>query len=147
MCECAAFPKNQEAERELVRETDLMQLAVDDIGTSGRYDTRDDFTVVTQPFFNKTYLPRIVSLISVCRSLDLSRERACALSLSLSLSLSLCQSPSLSLSVSVTISASVFLYLSLCLSQLHSVSVRVSLALALSLAHFPLLLSLQTSWG
>ena len=71
LCECAAFPKNQEAERDLVHETDLMQLAVDDIGTSGRYDTRDDFTVITQPFFNKTYLPKIVSLISVCLSVSL----------------------------------------------------------------------------
>nr|KAG5711996.1 hypothetical protein BaRGS_026437 [Batillaria attramentaria] len=57
ICECAAFPGNEEKEKELVHMADLYQLATEEIAMSGRYDTRDDFTVVCQPFFNQTYVP------------------------------------------------------------------------------------------
>ncbi|XP_076442169.1 phospholipase B1, membrane-associated-like [Babylonia areolata] len=57
-CDCAAFPAGPEAERKLIYEADMYQLAVEEIARSGRYDTTDDFTVVHQPFLNETYLPR-----------------------------------------------------------------------------------------
>eukprot|EP00916_Digyalum_oweni_P014298 GHVL01023480.1.p1 GENE.GHVL01023480.1~~GHVL01023480.1.p1 ORF type:complete len:543 (+),score=33.57 GHVL01023480.1:2-1630(+) len=59
LCDCAAFPKNDEKEQELIAEADMFQKAVERIAVSGRYDTTEDFTVVYQPFFNATYLPRI----------------------------------------------------------------------------------------
>lgn len=37
------------------------QQGVRDLVSSGRYDTRDDFTVVAQPFFEDTEIPRMVS--------------------------------------------------------------------------------------
>lgn len=58
VCECAAFPDDEEAKLELIQEADLFQNTVEQIALSGRYDTRPDFTVVSQPFFNATYLPR-----------------------------------------------------------------------------------------
>lgn len=36
------------------------QQGVRDLVSSGRYDTRDDFTVVAQPFFEDTEIPRMV---------------------------------------------------------------------------------------
>ncbi|XP_076464761.1 uncharacterized protein LOC143296616 [Babylonia areolata] len=59
LCDCAAFPGNAEAELALIQEADLYQRAVEEIALSGRYDSRPDFTVVSQPFFNATYLPRL----------------------------------------------------------------------------------------
>lgn len=40
------------------------QQGVRDLVSSGRYDTRDDFTVVAQPFFEDTEIPRMVG--NVC---------------------------------------------------------------------------------
>lgn len=37
------------------------QQGIRDLVNSGRYDTRDDFTVVSQPFFEDTAIPRLVS--------------------------------------------------------------------------------------
>lgn len=88
-----------------------MQMAVEEIGTSGRYDTREDFTVVTQPFFNKTYLPRIVSSLS---------PFACPPFLNFSLSVSpVCVSPCFCLSH--CLSLSLLFSVSLCLSLLLSI--------------------------
>ena len=36
------------------------QKAVHELVESGRYDTRDDFTVVDQPFWEETQIPREV---------------------------------------------------------------------------------------
>lgn len=57
LCECAAFPDNDEKEKEVIRIADEYQRLTDEIALSGRYDTREDFTVVCQPFFNQTYVP------------------------------------------------------------------------------------------
>ena len=37
---------------------DCFQILTQDLIYSGKYDTRDDFTVVLQPFFRNTELPR-----------------------------------------------------------------------------------------
>ena len=37
------------------------QQGIRDLVSSGRYDTRDDFTVVAQPFFEDTAIPRLVN--------------------------------------------------------------------------------------
>lgn len=37
------------------------QQGIRDLVNSGRYDTRDDFTVVAQPFFEDTAIPRLVT--------------------------------------------------------------------------------------
>lgn len=60
LCDCAAFPKNDEAEQELVDVTEQYRKQMNDMVLTGRYDTRDDFTVVVQPFFKDTYPPKIV---------------------------------------------------------------------------------------
>ncbi|KAL8576168.1 hypothetical protein ACOMHN_027823 [Nucella lapillus] len=57
-CDCAAFPGSEEALKKLIAEADSYQLAVEEIARSGRYDAKEDFTVVYQPFLNGTYLPR-----------------------------------------------------------------------------------------
>lgn len=57
LCDCAAFPKNKEAEEELIRIRGEYQEVVREIAASGMFDTRDDFTVVYQPFFKDTYPP------------------------------------------------------------------------------------------
>ncbi|KAK7104476.1 hypothetical protein V1264_019185 [Littorina saxatilis] len=59
VCECAAFPKSKKAEKELVRLTGKFQKTVEEIATSRRYDTRQDFTVVHQPLFNSTSVPMV----------------------------------------------------------------------------------------
>jgi phospholipase B1 len=60
-CPCAAFPKSEAEEKELEeyyqQYHDLTVALVD----SGRYDTSDDFTVVTQPFFQDFEPPRLPS--------------------------------------------------------------------------------------
>ena len=40
------------------------QQGIRDLVSSGRYDTRDDFTVVAQPFFEDTAIPRLVNSTS-----------------------------------------------------------------------------------
>ena len=59
-CRCAAYPANSEAEAELNAETQKYRDILVDLVNTGRYDTRDDFTVVIQPFFSKTTLPKKV---------------------------------------------------------------------------------------
>ena len=60
-CICAAYPLTKSVEDYVKKQADQMQAAAERIGASGRYDTKDDFTVVFQPFFNDTYLPRKVT--------------------------------------------------------------------------------------
>jgi phospholipase B1, membrane-associated len=59
VCSCAAYPKDDEAERKLVdlfhKYTEYTQELVD----SGDYDGRDDFAVVLQPFMKAMRLPRL----------------------------------------------------------------------------------------
>ncbi|XP_055958926.1 phospholipase B1, membrane-associated isoform X2 [Patella vulgata] len=57
LCPCAAFPKTAQDEADLRNLTNIYQQVVKGIATSGQFDTKDDFTVVDQPFFRNTYLP------------------------------------------------------------------------------------------
>jgi len=58
VCNCAANPASPAALEELVKVKDGYQQAMRSLVSSGRYDTRNDFTVVLQPFYKNTYLPR-----------------------------------------------------------------------------------------
>ncbi|KAK6997577.1 phospholipase B1 membrane-associated-like isoform X1 [Biomphalaria glabrata] len=60
-CDCAANPDNQGDLEQLIRLRESYQQAARDLAASGRYDTRDDFTVVLQPFYRETFLPRTES--------------------------------------------------------------------------------------
>ncbi|XP_035828409.1 phospholipase B1, membrane-associated [Aplysia californica] len=57
LCTCATNPSSPEAEQQLVELKNQYQGAARDLASSGRYDTKDDFTVVLQPFYRDTYLP------------------------------------------------------------------------------------------
>ena len=57
-CNCASNPRSKEAENKLIAAKNSYRQATLRLATSGRYDTRDDFTVVLQPFYRNTYLPR-----------------------------------------------------------------------------------------
>jgi len=57
-CNCASNPRNKEAEEKLTAAKNSYRQATLRLATSGRYDTRDDFTVVLQPFYRNTQLPR-----------------------------------------------------------------------------------------
>lgn len=57
LCACAAYPADSEAEAELQMETVRYRELMNQMVLSGRYDTRDDFTVVVQPFFRNTMPP------------------------------------------------------------------------------------------
>ncbi|KAK6174059.1 hypothetical protein SNE40_017404 [Patella caerulea] len=57
LCPCAAFPKTAQNEADLKNLTNIYQQVVKNITTAGQFDTKDDFTVVDQPFFRNTYLP------------------------------------------------------------------------------------------
>ena len=56
-CPCAAFPTPDQA-KTLDDYVPRYQQILIDLVNSGRYDGRDDFTVVIQPFLSKTQLPR-----------------------------------------------------------------------------------------
>ncbi|ESP02914.1 hypothetical protein LOTGIDRAFT_111188, partial [Lottia gigantea] len=58
LCKCAAFPKTDNDKAELRNMTRRYQTIVHELATSGKYDTTEDFTVVDQPFFRDTYVPR-----------------------------------------------------------------------------------------
>ncbi|XP_076464552.1 phospholipase B1, membrane-associated-like [Babylonia areolata] len=57
VCECAAFPRTAGDVAKLGQLTGQYQSTVRELAASGRYDTRQDFTLVHQPFFNHTVLP------------------------------------------------------------------------------------------
>ncbi|CAF4476104.1 unnamed protein product, partial [Didymodactylos carnosus] len=57
-CPCAAFP-TPELARILDYYVPRYQEILTTLVSSGRYDTRPDFTVVIQPFFTQTKLPRL----------------------------------------------------------------------------------------
>ncbi|XP_013414908.1 phospholipase B1, membrane-associated isoform X2 [Lingula anatina] len=56
-CDCAAFPKSEAALEALKRANKKYGENLNALADSGRYDTRDDFTVVVQPFFRNTMFP------------------------------------------------------------------------------------------
>ena len=60
-CRCGAFPGSDENKQELEDLVKAYQQGLRDLVKSGRYDTRDDFTVVDQPFFSETKIPTTVS--------------------------------------------------------------------------------------
>lgn len=55
-CPCAAFPTDDQA-KALNDYIPRYQQLITELVSSGRYDGRDDFTVVVQPFMSKTQLP------------------------------------------------------------------------------------------
>lgn len=55
-CPCAAFPTPEQA-KTLDDYIPRYQQALIDLVNTGRYDGRDDFTVVIQPFMSKTKIP------------------------------------------------------------------------------------------
>ena len=61
VCPCAAFPKSKEQAMEIDSLTLQYQTLTEKLIESGRYDTRDDFTVVVQPFFKNFEVPRFPS--------------------------------------------------------------------------------------
>lgn len=59
-CRCGAFPgDNKDELKALVIQ---YQNGLEDLVDSGRYETRDDFTVVNQPFLSETKIPVNVSI-------------------------------------------------------------------------------------
>jgi phospholipase B1 len=58
-CPCAAFPANEQTEQELQTFLKGYHTLTEELVSSGRYDQRDDFTVVLQPFFTDLKLPRL----------------------------------------------------------------------------------------
>jgi phospholipase B1 len=56
-CPCAAYPTDADSQA-LDQYIPLYQSKLVELVNSGRYDTRDDFTVVIQPFLAHTQLPR-----------------------------------------------------------------------------------------
>ncbi|KAK3597883.1 hypothetical protein CHS0354_029465 [Potamilus streckersoni] len=57
LCGCAAYPLSKEAEEELAAEVIRYREETEKLIATGRYDTRDDFTVVLQPFLKDTSVP------------------------------------------------------------------------------------------
>ncbi|XP_074655839.1 phospholipase B1, membrane-associated-like [Tubulanus polymorphus] len=57
LCACASYPANAQAEEDLKNLVKSYQRETRDLVASGRYDTKDDFTVVLQPFFRDTKPP------------------------------------------------------------------------------------------
>ncbi|KAL3873507.1 hypothetical protein ACJMK2_036616 [Sinanodonta woodiana] len=57
LCGCAAFPMSKEAEAELAAEVIQYREEAEKLIATGRYDTRNDFTVVLQPFLKDTGVP------------------------------------------------------------------------------------------
>ncbi|XP_048737622.2 uncharacterized protein LOC125652446 [Ostrea edulis] len=58
LCRCGTFPTEKERD-EMRAAVKSYQKAIADLASSGRYDTRDDFTVVAQPFYEETDIPRL----------------------------------------------------------------------------------------
>ncbi|XP_061609687.1 phospholipase B1, membrane-associated-like isoform X1 [Phyllopteryx taeniolatus] len=60
LCPCVTLPKsNSTALEKLDQLNRKYQLMLSELVESGRYDTRPDFTVVTQPFFRDIIVPRL----------------------------------------------------------------------------------------
>ncbi|RNA35913.1 phospholipase membrane-associated-like [Brachionus plicatilis] len=59
VCPCAAYPESAEAEKELSEYIDGYHNFTEAVVNSGRFDGRDDFAVVVQPFFKEFRVPRL----------------------------------------------------------------------------------------
>ncbi|XP_056873577.1 phospholipase B1, membrane-associated-like [Takifugu flavidus] len=60
LCPCVILPKsNSEALQKVEKLNRQYQRVLHDLVESSRYDTREDFTVVIQPFFREIVLPRL----------------------------------------------------------------------------------------
>ncbi|CAH1792265.1 unnamed protein product [Owenia fusiformis] len=57
-CHCAAFPPSGDGYKRFMEEIEDYQRLTEDLVKGGRYDTKDDFTVVVQPFLKYTKPPR-----------------------------------------------------------------------------------------
>jgi len=60
VCNCIAFPSSPAALQEVTAAKNRYQQGLKDLVASGKYDTREDFTVVLQPFYTDTYTPYTV---------------------------------------------------------------------------------------
>ncbi len=58
LCRCGAYPADAAAEQQLQETIRGYHELTRELVASGRYDARDDFTVVLQPFFEKFGPPR-----------------------------------------------------------------------------------------
>ena len=58
LCPCVAYPDDSAERRAMQLKSQLYQNLTERLVASGRYDTRDDFTVVLQPFFKRTRPPK-----------------------------------------------------------------------------------------
>lgn len=58
-CPCAAYPKSAEEEKQLNEFHQQYSNYTEELCKSGRYDTKNDFTVVYQPFFREFRAPRL----------------------------------------------------------------------------------------
>ncbi|XP_067680319.1 phospholipase B1, membrane-associated-like [Haliotis asinina] len=56
-CSCGSYPRNEQDARLLHQAADDYNDGLEKLVASGRYDDRDDFTVVVQPFFRYATLP------------------------------------------------------------------------------------------
>lgn len=65
LCDCGAFPKDEAAKQELQALSKAYRDGLTDLVNTGRYDTREDFTVVIQPFFTNTDIPNKVRLLGI----------------------------------------------------------------------------------
>ncbi|KAM7395163.1 hypothetical protein PAMA_006764 [Pampus argenteus] len=60
LCPCVILPKPNSKALQMLEELNRgYQRSLSDLVESGRYDTRSDFTVVTQPFFSEIVVPRL----------------------------------------------------------------------------------------
>ncbi|XP_056150112.1 phospholipase B1, membrane-associated-like [Lampris incognitus] len=60
ICPCVISPKAGSRALHLVEEMNRgYQRSINELVNSGRYDTRSDFTVVTQPFFRDIFVPKL----------------------------------------------------------------------------------------
>lgn len=58
VCPCAAYPKNDDERKQLKEYFEGYSTLTEQMAASGKYDTREDFTVVYQPFFRDFVAPR-----------------------------------------------------------------------------------------